>query len=48
MKRHGDNPIPRPDRSGSEVSGSQSRKWLTEGLGSGRKIALFLAKSSLN
>jgi hypothetical protein len=30
MKRHGDNPIPPLDRSGSEVFGSQSWKWLTE------------------
>jgi hypothetical protein len=33
MKRHGDNPIPPPDRSGSEAFVSQSRKWLTERFG---------------
>src|SRR5712671_4158198 len=48
MKRHGDNPIPAPDRSGSEVFGSQSWNWLTERWGSRRKLALFLAKISLN
>ena len=48
MKRHGDNPISPPDRSGSDVFGRQSWKWLTERVGSGRKFALFLAKSSLN
>jgi hypothetical protein len=47
-KRHGDNPTSAPSRSGSDVFGRQSWKWLTERVGSGRKFALFLAKSSLN
>jgi hypothetical protein len=40
--------FPPPDRSGGEVFGSQSWKWLTERLGSDRKLALLLAKNSLN
>jgi hypothetical protein len=44
MKRHGDNPIPPPDRSGSEVFASQSWKWLTERFGYLPQVCLVFSE----
>jgi hypothetical protein len=44
MKRHGDNPIPPPDRSGSEVFASQSWKWLTERFGRQPRVRRVFAE----